>query len=501
MAGILATSLVMGTKAGVGARFPGPMVRHREAAAIAITYLHYGRWLGYASYKTVNKRLNDLGLSIDSRVWQKFGGGMLDLMQRPDVIDAAISGALDIAVPDAEGLYFIDNDEKGMSLFYIFCFALFGYKIAGFFYGYLVLLTASTLFYCWAFFRRSEILFLGISILAAHHAAMLVCQQLQPGIDVYVVHSSRFIGLISILASLHLSLLAATRERMTAGTLIPAVCQTILLSLIFICRNSAIWEIFPVLLITGILWMLQLRDRAWRPVLWPAGLALLAVSALPVHNALFLHQHYKDPQMAQGHIFWHQVAISLHNNPNRAKYGIPSTVQPWEDTVAQIVFAQEIARRGQTWADFETKDADRKLLNGIDLDWGAYERVLRDALLRTIQDDPLYALQSFLVYKPVAIMKALFSPVLFDWGRILDWRILIAVAIGALAAAHAIRQSSGAALFTLGLTFLASLSPLALVAPTASVVVEVYVVLLACGIFLAVVLLAIFWPARLSLPD
>jgi hypothetical protein len=68
MFGTLACTLLAGRDIGADARFPGPMVRHRDSAAIAITYLHYDKWLGYASYTKINKRLSDLGLSLDARV-------------------------------------------------------------------------------------------------------------------------------------------------------------------------------------------------------------------------------------------------------------------------------------------------------------------------------------------------------------------------------------------------------------------------------------------------
>lgn len=495
MIGTLTYTLIAGRDIGADARFPGPMVRHRDSAAIAITYLHYDRWFGYASYTKINKRLNDLGMSLEGEVWKKYGGGMLDLMQRPETMDAALAGALQVTDPAAEGLYFIDSDEKGMSLFYIFCFALFGYKIAGFFYGYLVLLTASTVLYCFAFFRRADLLFVGLAVLAAHFAAVLVCQQLEP--DVNVIHSSRFIGLVTMLASLHLSLLVATRERLSFGTLLPALGQVMLLSLVIIARNSALWELFPVFMITGFLWAIRLRKFDQWPAFWPSGLAVLSIVAIMAHNAFVLNPHYRGPGATQQHVFWHALALGLHNNPNRLKYGIPASVDPSEDTVAHIIFQQEITRRGQTWADFETKNSDRTLLNGIDLAWGAYELVLRDVLLRTMRENPLYVLQSFLIYQPLSIAASLFSPILFDWPRILDWRVVAMLAGGLLVAAPGMWRFGRAGSLALGATLLASLTPVILVAPSTNRVLEVYVVIVASSLVMMAVLAGKAWPARL----
>src|SRR5688572_11628168 len=55
---------IQGLSVGADQVFPGPMNRHRDAVAIALTLTAYGEWHGYASFRKVVRALNDSGLSI-----------------------------------------------------------------------------------------------------------------------------------------------------------------------------------------------------------------------------------------------------------------------------------------------------------------------------------------------------------------------------------------------------------------------------------------------------
>ena len=45
---VIAATLIEGMKAGADKVLPGPMRRHRDEIAIALTLVQYGKWLGYA---------------------------------------------------------------------------------------------------------------------------------------------------------------------------------------------------------------------------------------------------------------------------------------------------------------------------------------------------------------------------------------------------------------------------------------------------------------------
>lgn len=53
---------VDGFRTGWSGWLPGSMSRHRDAVAVAITAVAYGKWQGYASYHSVNRTLRESGL-------------------------------------------------------------------------------------------------------------------------------------------------------------------------------------------------------------------------------------------------------------------------------------------------------------------------------------------------------------------------------------------------------------------------------------------------------
>src|SRR6266851_7465781 len=70
---VLLYTAAEGVSAGWNGWIPGGMSRSRDALAVAITAVAYGKWQGYASYRSVNRTLLEQGLSVQEQDLAKIG--------------------------------------------------------------------------------------------------------------------------------------------------------------------------------------------------------------------------------------------------------------------------------------------------------------------------------------------------------------------------------------------------------------------------------------------
>jgi hypothetical protein len=190
---VLFYTAVDGARAGWNEWLPGSMSRHRDAVAVAITAVEYGKWQGYASYRTVNRNLLEHGLSVQEEDVARVGAThYFDVMTDLKRLNIALKAASMLDAPETEGMYY-SQDEKGMAVFYIIAFAVFGISSSSWYWLYIALYSFSVLTACIAFRNRSEILLFFLAVVCVH----LFIADLLPTLprqDINVINGNRFLG-------------------------------------------------------------------------------------------------------------------------------------------------------------------------------------------------------------------------------------------------------------------------------------------------------------------
>ena len=430
-----------GIRAGWNDWLPGVMSRHRDAAAVAITAVAYGKWQGYAAYRSVNRTLREHGLSVNKEDLDRVGvKHYFDVMTDPARLGTALTAASTLKAPEAEGMYF-SQDEKGMALLYTAAYALFGIAPASWYWFYICLYALSLMAACIAFYRRTEILFF-LLVVVCVHALVAGLLPTIPRQDINVIHGNRFIGTMAIVAIFHLMFLVALRTRPTAGQIAAAVFQTGIIFLAVNARTSAMWLPIAVALFwVGFLISWRIRRRRQeealaRPASWPIGVLALGLVALMLHQRIGVDSAYHDGRAHGAHVFWHTLTLALHNNPYRTdRFNIPAEYPVYDDQVSYTLFNREIAARGEELSKYLVGDSDwvyRTDAPVRDFRWAEYDRVLRDVFLRTIAADPGYAMYSFLVQQPRSAVAIMLGPDFMQAPRLRRAVPILALVLGVM---------------------------------------------------------------------
>ena len=420
---------------------PGGLSRSRDAEAVAITAVAYGKWQGYASYRAVNRTLREHGLSVQQEDLARVGAThYFDVMTDPKLLDAALKAASTLDAPAAEGMYY-SQDEKGAAAFYIIAFALFGIASASWYWLYMALYSLSVLAACVAFHRRSEVLFFLLAVVCTHE---LVAQLLPtiPRQDLNLIHASRFLGIMASVAMFHLMFLILQRKRPTTSEIAAAALQTGIICLTVNARTSAAWLLIAVMLLWAMLWLMWLFRRARtglqapKPTSWPMGVLALGLAGLLLHQQFGQDPAFHDSRAQGGHVFWHNIVTTLHNNPlHTGRYGIPAEFPVYDDQVSYLLFDREVARRGEERSKYLMGDSDwvyRTSSPDLDFRWVAYDRVLRDVFVRTVASDPWYAIYSFLAQQPRSAVTIVFGRDFLRSRALLDRAPFLALIFGVL---------------------------------------------------------------------
>lgn len=438
---VLFYTAVDGARAGWANWLPGPMSRHRDAVAVAITAIGYGKWQSYASYRVVIRSLAEHGLSLQEEDLARVGvPHYFDVMMDSKRLDAAIRAASTLAAPDAEGMYY-SQEEKGMAIFYTIAFAIFGISSSSWYWLYISLYSLSILIACIAFRRRSEILLFFLTVACAH---LLVAGWLPklPQQDINVINGNRFLGIMGSVAVFHLIFLILEQERPTSVQITAAAIQTTIICLVVNARGSAAWLLIAVALPWAGLWIVWVVRRTrsgfqvTRPISWPIAVLALGLGILLTHQQIQKDPAFREGAEYSGHVFWHSLVTALHNNPLRTdRYSIPADYPSYDDQVSFFVFDREIVRRGETRAKYLIGDSDwvyRTTSPEFDFRWTVYDKVLRDIFWRTVRDDPGYAAYSFLVEQPRSVLSMVFSRDLFLSPGLPNTIIIVSLTLGLL---------------------------------------------------------------------
>jgi len=493
---VLALTFFEAVSANLDTVMPGPMSRHRDSIAVAITYAKYGVWDGYGSYKAVVRTLRESGLSVHQEDTNSVGAGhYFDVMTDPAKVEAALDKASNLADPASEGMFYM-QDEKGMGLLYLFAFTLFGVGVTSWFKLYMLLFSTSVLLAVWSFRREPAALSL-ILFTVCLHLVMTLLLPSTPKLDINIINGNRFLGIFGLVPLFHLTLCALYRVRPTFATVFPALVQIAFLVLIVNARSSAVWLFIAALalVVAAVVWAALTRRWAARPAVWPALVVVAGIAAISLHNQTVLNDWFSNPQGQQGHVFWHSLLTALHNNPERTeRYGIPAAMPAYDDQVSYILFNREIERRGEQLSDYLVGDADwiyRTSAPELDFRWDAYDQVLRDVFLKTVAADPGYAARSFLLQQPLTAWQLMTGPGYLQWSILLHPVVLAAVLLGLLLAAPALASRPWPVVVSVSATLPASALPVLAAAVAELRIAELFATLILSIVTLLVVGLSI----------
>jgi type IV secretory pathway TrbD component len=400
-----------GVRVGADRTMPGALARHKNAFAVAISCLAYGHCRGYTSLRSVDQALHDGGLSYEMY------GRNPDFYHDAGLINVALERAASIADPGV-AVNSMGPHEKGLALFYTFSMAVFGIELSSLFYGFMLVFVVTVGLFSVAFHRDRLAMAGLVAACCAMYLIVPVVQGLTP--DVNAVHGSRYLPLLAIVPVLHLLMLFERGETGPMQAVIAAGQASVLFFVMF-SRLSGVWMVAGLAMwIAGRVAMSMLaNDRprvrmiAFRAIV-PGALVGFVLAALIVYPKLALDPQYLKQDETEYRTFWHHLLVAAHFNPARTEVaGVPAHFPGFADQIAYDLFEEEIARRGETLSQYLDDDEagwpQRTTSRQYDYKWGLYEAVVKGVFLRLVAEHPLYVLQSFFFYEPLAIVTDLFT--------------------------------------------------------------------------------------------
>lgn len=233
---------------------PGPMSRHRDAIAVAISLVAYGQWHGYASYRKVNHELLVHGLSVQEVDLERVGAvNYFEVMTSSDRLQTAMTAAANLDDPTSDGMYFM-QDEKGIALLFILAFALFGITTSSLFFAYMLLFSCSILIGCLTFYKRTEVLFMLLAVVCCHFMLVRAISAL-PMQDINIIYGNRFLGTLGSVPILYLASLLWFRTPANIALMIGASAQVILLCVVNLARTSTLSLVLSLTLLWVLSWL------------------------------------------------------------------------------------------------------------------------------------------------------------------------------------------------------------------------------------------------------
>jgi hypothetical protein len=302
--------------------------------------------------------------------------------------------ALSVPINNPERLWFISGDDKGLVDLVYLAFLLFGPAVSSIFKMVALLLVTSISLYAAEFCDSGPRMALLLSVLASLYAMLFtfgISDQSSSIIE------PRFLGFLSVVALLHLSLLIIDGRRLSKKSVILAGAQAVLLSFVVHLRSSELWQ---YLCIAGIgMIAIGLRGgRLRREQMLVPVLLLTTFFCLTLYRTLAYNEYYFKNDVS-ARIFWHTALTGLGVNPElRKRYGL--------DVLDDGAALKAVDRYLQSSGQDEVRE--RLLLSnpnytegGYDgFNWSTYEIAARELYFHILAQNPLTVLSTYLIFMP-----------------------------------------------------------------------------------------------------
>ena len=443
----------------------------------AITEMDHGGY-GHALSTVVETVLTYGGLTNDPKILAPLGAHFPANLRDPSLINSAIEKAVQFRWPfnPDEAVRGSGGDDIGFVDYVRLSFLLFGHKIQSLYYTYFLIFAISAAAFLYTF--RAQAGYLSLLIVTSAAQVILFSSNLFGFPNLGSIADPRFLSLMGFLPGLHLVCLLLDRSLPSYRSMALAVLQSTILIFALWIRASAMWIILAVAFFAGLLAIREiLTGRKELRRLWSVSI-LFAV--LGVHTAwvtMTLHPVYRGQGEITHHVFWHAVFYQLQFHPRWDKKYAASYDFETLDELPLVAAKKYLIRHPPRNPEDIYLTPDHRYLRVA-----AAESYIRKAFFEFAANDPIFVLESLLIYNPLA-MTVVFAGYLSSFAQITMMQLVSMAIVGLILAgilAADPRQrylfKQGALVVTGG--FLVSLLPIVITVPSYPIMGDQYFALL-----------------------
>jgi hypothetical protein len=317
--------------------------------------------------------------------------------------DEQIKQALAAQRLDNAGLWFVSGDDKGLIDLTYASFWLFGARINSVLLSVLLLVALSSTLFAFQFWRSNSAMALLVSTLCGLYAVLFTFGISDQATS---IAEPRFLGVISLISTLHLMLVIQKSERLSFRLAATSALQTALIVLVVHLRSAEFWQIVA-LTIFG-LCNLAIDRKTWKMLLFVTFLVSAGLTCLTINARTQYHPRYSQNDVTR-RVFWHNTLVGLAINPTlQSKYNI----SPLDDVSITEAVRKQMIATGRTNEAAQLYPSDHYAAGNFkDFQWGRYEREARSLFFRIAMETPLELARTYLLLAPKVA-----------WGGIEDLR-------------------------------------------------------------------------------
>jgi hypothetical protein len=205
----------------------------------------------------------------------------------------------------------------------------------------------------------------------------------------------RFLGAISVIASLHLMMLVTSGNELSWHTIALAILQLSLIIFVVHLRSTEIWQLAAI--VAFAVSAVVFRRQLWRRALLVVMLSIIGAVSLGIYKQIFYHPRYFKDEIPT-RVVWHSALMGLTINPAlRDKYGIV----PLDDVSITEAVRQDMIRRKQDTAVASLFPRENYSVgNFYQFNWAMYEVEAETMFWRVLTEDFLEVLRTYTVFAP-----------------------------------------------------------------------------------------------------
>ena len=363
-----------------------------------------GQRLGMASRITTRHAYYSIPCAISRIYFGSHGyvilGDIADVFIRanPRVSNDTLRQALSVH-PDPGRVMLFPADDKGDADFATLSLMLFGLSIEGLYYTWFVLFAVPIVIYVATYWRDaprlSALCVLLLGVYTSFFALPLTT-------ELFSIHNPRSFGIVSLASVLHLSFAIIDRQRPSAGRVVAAAAQALIIAFSIHVRTTEFWQVLGVGGVAAAV-AVSAERRARILAWWPALVLAAAIGGLELYQRVSFDRVYASTHI-QHRIFWHNVGIGFALNDELArKYSLSIDDMPMMQLVRRRLV--ETGRASEVDEVFRPAGHEEYAFYGIAKDYVRYEQVAREVVASIVWHNKRQALKTLLIDKPRVLFR------------------------------------------------------------------------------------------------
>jgi hypothetical protein len=399
--------------------YDNPIYRWRASIAVALSELRDPPLRGYVAYRSISDYLNQNGLALMEGEASPLPSyqSVRELVYDPDRLEKLFQDASIIPIDYRLAPVPIVGNEKGEADFYYWAFRLFGIHLTSLWYFYFLLLAISVTAFSIEFWRSPTSMLVLFIYLVGH----LYMVDFASTDNLQTVHNSRFLPVLSILPSVHLTCLILRGVRPRAKGVLLALVQTMLLFFVIFNRLEAAWQ--AIAIIAAALLTVPFRTplfAAGRPASVRQALGSMSIAAWPAvlvlagGLGLIAYQHLALDRTAyriesRTHTFWDPLLVgTISASPELIKlYGMGQP--PYSDNMGYYIAEKYIIDHHEITSPIAVLQNGTVVGTFAMHNMGAFDEIQRRAFFQISREHPWLVLRSFVYDKSRAELKMLWN--------------------------------------------------------------------------------------------